>query len=87
MWPVQFVFLLFYYFLLIDCGQYLTSFVGTYSNAGEDMFVTDRRDSSSSRHSRETARTYIQTLVKQVLGAVVQCMLRRHWGRAVTMAI
>lgn len=57
MWPVQFVFLLFYYFLLIDCGQYLTSFMGTYSNAGEDMFVTTEGtaaapDTAEKQHGR-----------------------------------
>ena len=54
---------------------------------GKDMFVTDRKDSSSSRHSRETALRYIQTLVKHVPGAIAWFMLRKHWGRAVTMPI
>lgn len=51
------------------------------------MFVTGRKDSSSSRHNRETAWGYIQTLIKYVPGVIAWYRLRKHWGRAVTMAI
>lgn len=45
---------------------------------GEDVFVTDRKDSSTEVHP---------TADKHIPGAIFWCLSRRHWCRAVTMAI
>jgi len=53
---------------------------------GKDMFVTEKTASAQGTAEKQ-ARRYIQTLVKHIPGAIAWRVLRKHWGRAVTMAI
>lgn len=67
------------YFLLKVGSPRLHSLVLT-AMQEKDVFVTDRKDSSSSRCDRETAQKYSQTLVKHLPGAIAWCELRKEAG-------